>query len=75
MNIEQQRETLKRYGADITADGQIITPSNKLSGVYIRFKKTRLRMITQTDDLLMSGPIEPRTIEQFVEKFWYWKKR
>ena len=65
-------EAFKVYGASLTESGNICKGS-KVFGVRCVIKGKRLRF--ETDGaLLASGPIDPRTVSHFVEKFWMWTK-
>jgi len=74
----EQREiivtTLRRYGADLSADG-FITNGGKVLGVRPEVKKGRLRMISTNGDVLATYPISriDSGVANFVERFWYWK--
>jgi len=43
-------------------------------GVVITEKRNRLRIESVAGTMLASGPVEPRTVERFVESYWYWTK-
>lgn len=64
---------LNAYGAHLAEDGRIVRKGKTL-GVVIKEQKNRLRIESVAGTLLASGPIEPRTVERFVESFWYWTK-
>lgn len=64
---------LKAYGAYLAEDGRIVRKGKTL-GVVIKEQKNRLRIESVAGTLLASGPIESRTVERFVESFWYWTK-
>ncbi|EML7988730.1 hypothetical protein D7Y24_10300 [Stenotrophomonas maltophilia] len=64
---------LKAYGAHLAEDGRIVRKGKTL-GVVIKEQKNCLRIESVAGTLLASGPIEPRTVERFVESFWYWTK-
>jgi hypothetical protein len=70
--METVINTLAVYGA--TLDGDFIARNGKKTGVKVVQKKGRLRFEMDTGGLLMSGPVKPETVQEFVEKFWYWKK-
>ena len=63
---------LSKYGAEIDNEGFIIKGTKKLS-VQASVKNGRIRF-KSGDKLLGSGPNEEKTVENFVEKFWFWKK-
>lgn len=64
---------LKAYDAHLAEGGRIVRKGKTL-GVVIKEQKNRLRIESVAGTLLASGPIEPRTVERFVESFWYWTK-
>ncbi|MDQ7280537.1 hypothetical protein O0J73_07295 [Stenotrophomonas sp. Sm6012] len=67
------KAALTSYDAHLADDGRIVRKGKTL-GVVIKEQKNRLRIESVAGSLLASGPIEPRTVERFVESFWYWKK-
>ena len=67
------QQALSAYDAHLADDGRVVRKGKTL-GVVITEKKNRLRIESVAGSLLASGPIEPRTVERFVESFWYWKK-
>ena len=64
---------LSAYDAHLADDGRIVRKGKTL-GVVIKEKKNRLRFESVSGSLLASGPVEPRTVERFVESFWFWTK-
>lgn len=67
-------DALKPYGAELGLGGAICR-SGHASGVACVIKGKRLRFeSTGTGNLLASGPISAKTVESFVERFWFWKK-
>lgn len=67
------KAALTAYDAHLADDGRVVRKGKTL-GVVIKEQKNRLRIESVAGSLLASGPIEPRTVERFVESFWYWKK-
>lgn len=67
------QEALSAYDAHLADDGRIVRKGKTL-GVVITEKRNRLRIESMAGTLLASGPVEARTVERFVESFWYWKK-
>jgi len=67
------QQALSRYDAHLGEDGRIVR-KGKILGVVIKEQKNRLRIESVAGSLLASGPIEPRTVERFVESFWFWTK-
>ena len=70
--MELVNQALSAYGASLNSDG-FIQKGAKVFSVQATIKGQRLRLETATQ-LLASGPITAKTVESFVEKFWYWKK-
>lgn len=68
------QQALQAYDAHL-ADGGRIVRRGKTLGVRIVEKKNRLRIETVSGSLLASGPITERTVERFVESFWFWSKQ
>ena len=77
MNLEQRNmisATLAQYNAVLTDTDTISKGGNNL-GVKVIVAKKRIRLESElTEHLYASGAIEPKTIEGFVESFWYWVK-
>lgn len=67
------QQALGAYDAHLAEDGRIVRKGRTL-GVVITEKGNRLRIESVAGSLLASGPIEPRTVERFVESFWFWTK-
>ncbi|KAB8198727.1 hypothetical protein FKV24_000745 [Lysobacter maris] len=67
------QEALSAYDARLDDDGRIVRKGKTL-GVVITEKRNRLRIESVAGTLLASGPVEPRTVERFVESFWFWTK-
>lgn len=67
------QEALSAYDAHLADDGRIVR-KGKILGVVIKERKNCLRIESVVGTLLASGPVEPRTVERFVESYWYWKK-
>jgi len=67
------QQALSAYDAHLAEDGRIVRKGRTL-GVVITEKGNRLRIESVAGSLLASGPIEPRTVERFVESFWFWTK-
>ncbi len=78
MDTEQRRffnVTLADYGAHINENDQFVKGDKVITSVRIKIVKGRIRFENlMTDDLIMSGTISSKTIENFVTKFWYWEK-
>lgn len=66
-------ETLAKYDASINAEGFIVLRGVTFTVKIVRYKQL-LRFENLAGQLLSSGPIAPSTVENFVEKFWFWKK-
>lgn len=73
MNLNPWQQALTAYDAHLADDGRIVRKGKTL-GVVITEKKDRLRIESVTGTLLASGPIEGKTVERFVESFWFWQK-
>lgn len=77
MNLDQRNmisATLAQYNAVLTDTDTISKGGNNL-GIKVIAAKKRLRLESElTGHLYTSGAIEPKTIEDFVESFWYWVK-
>ncbi|WP_414608263.1 hypothetical protein [Stenotrophomonas pavanii] len=67
------QEALSAYDAHLADDGRIVRKGKTL-GVVITEKRNRLRIESVAGTMLASGPVEPRTVERFVESYWYWTK-
>ena len=68
------QQALGAYDAHLSEDGRIVRKGKTL-GVTITEKKNRLRIESVAGTLLASGPIEGKTVERFVESFWFWSKQ
>ena len=68
------QQALQAYDAHLAEDGRIVRRGTTL-GVRIVEKKNRLRIEAVSGSLLASGPINERTVERFVESFWFWSKQ
>lgn len=68
-------DTLKQYGAKLDERGTIVR-GEKTTLVRVESKGCRLyfRGASGRQISLMTGPVEPKTVEDFVEKFWFWTK-
>lgn len=67
-------DALAAYGATLGSYGEIIR-NGKPTGVTVDVKGRRIRFCSlNTLRLLVSGPISTLTVENFVERFWYWSK-
>lgn len=77
MEGQMINETLALYGAKL-GENNFIVKGGKETGVRLTIAKRRIRfegsLLCGESSLLSSGPVEPSTIESFVEKFWYWRK-
>lgn len=67
------QQALSAYDAHLGEDGRIVR-KGRTFGVVITEKKNRLLIASEAGTLLASGPIEGKTIERFVETFWFWSK-
>lgn len=67
------QQALTAYDAHLAEDGRIVRKGMTI-GVVITEKKNRLRIESVAGSLLASGPIEGKTVERFVESFWFWRK-
>lgn len=63
---------LKPYGARITNDGRIQKGNREPSGIYVTSSKGRIRFRYENGSLAMSGPLEAKTVKDFVERYWFW---
>ena len=68
------QQALQAYDAHLAEDGRIVRRGTTF-GVRIVEKKNRLRIEAVSGSLLASGPITERTVERFVESFWFWSKK
>lgn len=66
--------TLALYGATLSPDGFIVTPKGATTRVRPVLDGRRLRVMSDSDELLYAGPAEPASLCTFVERFWYWEK-
>lgn len=68
-------ETLSLYGASLDeTTNVIIKPDGRVSAVEVSIRKDRLRFEGISGNIYASGPVTPKTVESFVEGFWYWSK-
>ena len=67
------QQALTAYDAHLAEDGRIVRKGKTLD-VVITEKRSRLRIESVAGALLASGPIEGKTVERFVESFWFWQK-
>lgn len=66
---------LKQYGATIGLGGQIVR-NEKSTGVVVNIRSGRIRFASsESCKSLASGPVSARTVETFVESFWFWEKK
>ncbi|MCV2216124.1 hypothetical protein [Thauera sp. Sel9] len=68
------QQALQAYDAHLAEDGRIVRRGTTF-GVRIVEKKNRLRIEAVSGSLLASDPITERTVERFVETFWFWSKQ
>lgn len=68
-------DALVPYGAQLTADDHI-AKGEKVMSVQLEVKGGRLRVVSG-GNLLASYPAKQlvKGVSDFVEKFWFWKKR
>lgn len=72
--METINNTLAQYGAEIGL-GDVIVRNAKATGVRVVVKRGRIRFESAgSGQLLASGPISAKTVETFVESFWFWEK-
>lgn len=64
-------DTLAPYGAHLNDDGYICRGEKTTIRVIV--KRGRIAFMAN-GRLLETGYIQPSTIENFVESFWFWKK-
>lgn len=74
LDIETIRATLAQYGDKSMTSGFQITKGGHPCYVLIGQRKGRMRFESTEGNLIMSGPCEVKTIETFVEKYWFWEK-
>lgn len=72
MVTQMIKNTLAKYGATLTDDGNI-EKNGKVLNVTFRTKGARLQT-KMCSQMLMSGPLAASTIERFVEDYWMWRK-
>lgn len=72
--MSEWQQALGAYDAHLNEEGYIVR-RGKVLGVRIIAKKNRLRIESVAGTLLASGPIQPATVERFVESFWFWTKQ
>ena len=73
MNLNSWQQALTAYDAHLAEDGRIVRRGTTM-GVFIFERKGRLRIESVAGTLLASGPVQPETVERFVESFWFWTK-
>jgi len=66
-------DALLQYSASLSPDG-LIQRDGKTLPVFVKIAKNRLRFISTSGNLLSSGPVDSKTVEKFVEDFWFWEK-
>ena len=71
--MEVVQRALADYGASLTDDGYIISKSGKVTGVCVTIQRECIRF-EGSHGLLGSGPIVEKTVQKFVENFWFWKR-
>jgi len=74
--LELVKETLSQYSATIHPESHcIVTAKGKETQIKVTTKRRRIAMVAASDGRLMfSGAISAKSIESFVESFWYWEK-
>jgi len=73
--MEMVIAALALYGATLGSDGTICRDSCT-SGIRVVIKARRIRFeSTGSGKLLASGPVVSKTVENFVERFWFWEKK
>lgn len=73
MDMQDYLRELSLYGAGLTEDARIITPSGKTTGVQLVEKKGRLRFENKsTGHLIASYPARHGSVGAFVETYWFW---
>ena len=72
--MEVVQQALSDYGASLTHDGYIVSKSGKQLSVRVTIQRGRIRF-EGSHGLLASGPIAERTVQKFVESFWFWKRQ
>ena len=69
-------KALEPFGASVTEQGLFAKGNREIPSVQISIVKNRLCFTNRmTGDLIMSGPVSARTIQNFVKKFFYWEKK
>lgn len=67
------RDALTLYGARL-AEGDYLAKGDKTFSLRVEMSRKRLRVVGKDGALIMSGPVEQRTVCSFVERFWFWRK-
>ncbi|MBB2158103.1 hypothetical protein HLH33_17675 [Gluconacetobacter diazotrophicus] len=67
------KQALALYGACL-AEGDHLAKGDKTFSLRVEVARKRLRVLGADGALIMSGPIEQKTICSFVERFWFWKR-
>jgi len=67
-------EALEPYGASVSERGFIVSPGGRETDVIAIIDRGKLVISSVSAGKLFSGPQKVSTVEQFVEKFWYWEK-
>jgi hypothetical protein len=70
-------DTIRKYRATayISENDEIITPTQP-SGIFLRISRTNgLQFRGSEGEFYYTGVFKPQTLENFLEKFWYWKKQ
>lgn len=76
MNIEQRavvENALRQYAAHLT-ESDHIAKGDKILGVKALIKSGRLRF-EGNGRMIFSAPVTRKTVEKFVEGFWFWSKK
>lgn len=63
---------LKKYGAGLD-DNNFIVKDGKILRVRVEVKRHRLRFCSG-ENFIMSGSVSEKTVCDFVESFWFWKR-
>lgn len=67
------KNALALYGGRL-ADGDYLAKGEKTFSLRVEMCRKRLRVVGTDGALIMSGPVEQRTVCSFVERFWFWRK-
>ena len=70
-------EALAPYGAELADGDRFVTPGGKVLQTRIEVRKGRVHMVDTNGTTIASYPLQRAAtgVADFVEKFWFWKRR